>query len=462
MYVICFSFYAKAIDVDHDGIRYEIISINDLTIKVKCFVPGQERESVDIPEYVNYNGKQFKVIEIMDNAFKGTNVNNPMLLKYITLPNTLETIGKYAFQYSNIEEIVIPDAVKTMGDKTFWFCKQLKNAKVGRGLTSLPRGCFCDCESLRYVFIPNSITFIDCYALTECGSIQSLIIEDSDVLLSCSSQGILIKNQEKTYSVFGGTDIENFYIGRNLTDYTNISLDNLPRPENVVVGPKVTSIKGVFGDEILKTIKLTSPNPPTLNNISDEKFMTVNVYVPKGSLNTYKKNSYWKNFWNIIEYDSSCQAPTVEFKDGKLAISPNTPGSICYYNLTSSDVKTNAEATSPVDLSATYEIEAYAMYNNSRSESVFATICWVDGTFSTNGLEFQMPEKRAVLIQMSNGTMQISGLNEDETVEIYSLNGSFVDGASAKCGAVSLDVDSYRGQNIIVKFGNESKIINVK
>lgn len=82
--------------------------------------------SVDIPEIITKDGKEYKVVKIEEYAFK-----NCQKLKKVTLPKTLISIGARAFyQNTSLTQITIPANVKTIGAKAFYGCKKLKRITI--------------------------------------------------------------------------------------------------------------------------------------------------------------------------------------------------------------------------------------------------------------------------------------------------------------------------------------------
>ena len=65
------------------------------------------------------------VVEIAANAFKNCNK-----IKGIELPETIQTIGTYAFYGSTIRNITIPNTVKEIGNYAFAGCKYLEEIEV--------------------------------------------------------------------------------------------------------------------------------------------------------------------------------------------------------------------------------------------------------------------------------------------------------------------------------------------
>ncbi len=98
------------------------------------------------------------VITIGDYAFQTTNLNS------LTLGNSVTTIGDYAFSgYSeggSITDLVIPDSVTSIGIAAFYWHMQLSNVTLGNNLISIGTKAFYSCH-LSNITIPSSVTTID-------------------------------------------------------------------------------------------------------------------------------------------------------------------------------------------------------------------------------------------------------------------------------------------------------------
>ncbi|MBQ7668649.1 MAG: leucine-rich repeat protein [Clostridia bacterium] len=106
---------------------------------------------VEIPD--EYKGE--KVIEI-----RGKTFYNMKKIKEIKLPRYLTSIRGSAFEGTNIENIVIPENVETIGGSAFRNCKNLSQISLPYGLKEIDGGAFAGCSSLSYIEIPESVISI--------------------------------------------------------------------------------------------------------------------------------------------------------------------------------------------------------------------------------------------------------------------------------------------------------------
>lgn len=76
-------------------------------------------------------------------------------LASITLPESLETIGKGAFMHTAIDEIVIPESVTTIGMAILAECNNLVSVDLGSGITKLPQAFVYDSPNVDTLWFRN-------------------------------------------------------------------------------------------------------------------------------------------------------------------------------------------------------------------------------------------------------------------------------------------------------------------
>lgn len=130
---------AYAQDFDSGGLKYSVLSQEKKT----CMVTGYEyldQEQLIIPERVDFDGEEYTVIEIGENAFRGNNFAN------LILPSTLEVIGANAFwNCYGISSLVIPNSVKEIQRCSFQDCNALRRLELGSSIEIIDESAFRDC-----------------------------------------------------------------------------------------------------------------------------------------------------------------------------------------------------------------------------------------------------------------------------------------------------------------------------
>ena len=117
---------------------------------------------VNIPQIVNYNGKDYPVVDIGSSALHPAFADCEML-EEVTIPNSVKIIGIGAFRNcQSLKKIEIPDSVTEIGEQAFLGCTSLAEVKLpdNPGFTSLEPLTFAQCRSLDEISIPKSVTAI--------------------------------------------------------------------------------------------------------------------------------------------------------------------------------------------------------------------------------------------------------------------------------------------------------------
>ena len=76
-----------------------------------------------------------------------------------TIPNSVTTVGDYAFYYcTSLTSVTIPDSVTTIDEGAFLDCTNLKNITISDSVTIIADGAFNMCESLTNVYYSGTET----------------------------------------------------------------------------------------------------------------------------------------------------------------------------------------------------------------------------------------------------------------------------------------------------------------
>ena len=117
------------------------------------------------------------VFGVLFNKDKTTLVQCPGAFAAYAIPNSVTSIGEYAFyDCTSLASVTIPDSVMSIGELAFNGCSSLTSVTIPNGVTSIGALAFGGCTSLTSVTIPDSVTIIGYRAFGSCESLTSVTI----------------------------------------------------------------------------------------------------------------------------------------------------------------------------------------------------------------------------------------------------------------------------------------------
>lgn len=131
-----------------------------------------------IDDYMFANCKSLTSVTFSENgnltkigvcAFK-----NCKKLKSITFPDSVTSIGAYAFEGSGLESITVTNGVTSIYGGEFIGCTELTSVIIQDGVTSLGDLMFRDCSKLTSIVIPDSVTEIGVSTFKNCSSLSAV------------------------------------------------------------------------------------------------------------------------------------------------------------------------------------------------------------------------------------------------------------------------------------------------
>lgn len=151
----------------YNFITYEVISVANSTVKVIGYnISGGS--IVNIPATIPNGLITYSVTEIGNNVSIGNTVNTANNITALTIPNTVTSIGPYAFPNNSIQTLIIPDSVVTIAIGAFANNLLMTSLTLGNNLETIGEFAFRS-SNLGSLIIPNSVTSIASLAFTDCG-----------------------------------------------------------------------------------------------------------------------------------------------------------------------------------------------------------------------------------------------------------------------------------------------------
>ena len=221
---------------------------------------------------------------------------NCTLLTYVNLPDTLTSIGDYAFYgCTALPEITLPAGVTSIGNYAFERCTSLSSIALPEGLTAIGQGAFLRCSALSLVIdLPNLTTLgKDAFSLDDVTRVENLGKISSIENAVSGNYGMFRGNVNLTYVNLPDTLIS---IG-NYAFYGCTALPEITLPAGV------TSIGfSAFGRcSSLQYIRIEATTPPTLASTNAIPSTIGAIYVPDESVAAYQSATNWSSFASKIK-----------------------------------------------------------------------------------------------------------------------------------------------------------------
>ena len=183
-------------------------------------------------------------------------------LSKITLPDSLTSIGNYAFRKTGMSGIVLPDGVSEIGSDAFANCESLEEITLSKELTALGSGAFSGCTILSEITIPEKVKSIGSSLLRECKGLKNLYYN----AISCADFGNLSNVFYNTGSDVGGF---NLTVGASVTKIpANFCYGSNARVKSVTFasGSKLNTIGSYAFDGCTLLSSISIPNAASIND----------------------------------------------------------------------------------------------------------------------------------------------------------------------------------------------------
>lgn len=192
-------------------------------------------------------------------------------MEEIVLPAKLKSIGDDAFIFCrSLKSINIPESVQKIGLRAFFGCSSLKSMKLPIGITEIKSGLLSGCTNLTSIDIPYTTEEIGHNAFSKCTSLKSI-----ELPYSLNNMGISV--------FYGCTALTSVTIPKNIryiSDYTFWNCNSLK--SIYALNPQGIGIKGKPFEEYTQS--------------------QCTLYVPEGSMYNYQCWEEWYAFNHIVEF----------------------------------------------------------------------------------------------------------------------------------------------------------------
>ncbi len=151
-----------------NGLQYRLINGTEYEVSSKGTASG----IIEIPK--TYRMKP--VTSIGEKAFFSCSD-----VEEVKLPESIRTIGAFAFaNCSYIKRINIPNALLALSESSFSGCRALSGSiSLPIGIKEIPKGAFAYCSSLEEIILGEGVSAIGENAFTDCSELKTVVLPNS-------------------------------------------------------------------------------------------------------------------------------------------------------------------------------------------------------------------------------------------------------------------------------------------
>ena len=215
------SISANASDFEVNGLYYNILSAADRTVEM---AGNGIYGDIIVPSNVKFNNIDFTVTRIGEYAFiNGADIEYQ--ITSVILPNTIKSIGSYAFQNCfSLKEIVIPEGVTRIEAGAFMHCGALEKIKLSTNISYIGEAAFQGC-GISYIKLPRYCTI----GANAFSSVSTVLLQpwgSADCEDAFGDNTLFIIRHEETPADFDGDGIDETtvpsyfnYMGSGMSKY---------------------------------------------------------------------------------------------------------------------------------------------------------------------------------------------------------------------------------------------------
>lgn len=440
--------------------------------------------TAEVSYYLSYNPAN-------GDYYKG-DVVIPETFDYEGTTYTVTSVAQRAFYYcTDMTSIQLPATVHTIYSNVFFGCTNLKRANIPEGVTNLSTSLFTNCTSLEEVELPSTLTTIGSAVFSKCASLRHINLPDgiTDIgicaFMDAGLEEIVLPARLRTIAnkaFMYCINLKTLSFPDQLYSIGEQCFEGSKNLERVDLGVGLSEIDIRCFAECPKLKEVLCRNPRRVINSYTGIFYNSpieRILVPNDFVARYAADQAWNVAPNIVPLQ--CATPRVACTPQGLKISTSTNLDYCNqkefytYSIDVTDVKQGTTTSESLDaigeLLLTYDVKAISHAEGVLdSDEACFTLCWLDQNvkFYPEGeyegeqtaVEPLQAAQRPVVVQSDGGQLVISGLDNGEGVQFYSVDGRLLGATTASAGSASFSLAP--GQVVIVRVGRQSFKVRVR
>ena len=127
--------------------------------------------------------------------------------KVIKVPTKITVIGSHAFSQTDVEEVILPNNINTIGEAAFYQCNNLKKINFPEKLERIKKRAFARCISLESADLPAQMLYIGDFAF-ELSGLKQITLPEKITGRSKIGEYIFTKTALETVNIPKSFDLE--------------------------------------------------------------------------------------------------------------------------------------------------------------------------------------------------------------------------------------------------------------
>lgn len=313
--------YANEIPADTSSSKLQMVVIDNMVTDIESGIFGGRSELENV------------IISSGVTAIPNDFCKNCRSLSSVTIPNGVTSIGDLAFSKTKLTSIDLPNGLLTIGDSAFDFTN-LKEVRVPASVTSIGDLAFSNSDYMKM------IVFTGATAPT-IGQDAFDMINDADIFVPCGNESYNQGNwanyetkEEMTFELHAGLltytlcgyDYIDYAMVRDFIESGGMQLNNISaitvgdyvkeireysfdaeermnQIKSIEIGKNVELIEDLafYTQDNIESITIYNETPPIISSLSDlidtggTSGDNILIFVPSGSVQTYKEAEGWED-----------------------------------------------------------------------------------------------------------------------------------------------------------------------
>lgn len=169
-------------DKNELGVATDIIEFADEAVKAICVANWDTNGDGELSKAEAAAVEKLRVLNSDKTVYASPFKSNTVITSFNEFQyfTGLTEVCDSAFYYcQNLESIIVPKNVKTIGVKAFNYCRKLTFVQLPEGLTTIKSTAFWCCTALPVLHLPETVTTLESQALSQMNALQTIKLPDN-------------------------------------------------------------------------------------------------------------------------------------------------------------------------------------------------------------------------------------------------------------------------------------------